>query len=187
MSTPPAKSERDYVIRDTSSLVIFGLALVVLVALFVMLTGDAPSMIFVTPLALLFVWVLWLVLVRPKVSYNVDRVSVVNILRTYEIPWARVSAVEQRLNIVFHLDDDTSVVAAGVSAPRGQGVVMGGLTGQIEHRDKGFNHNVDTLDAYRDTTAPSDEKVTSRWNVVPLAIGGVLIVAAAIDLLVAFL
>src|SRR6187431_2247014 len=123
MSTPPAKSERDYVIRDTSTLVLFGLALVVLVALFALLITDLEFVAFLSPFALLFAWTIWLVLVRPKVVYNPTRAKVVNILRTYELPWPRVTKVEQRLNIVFFLDDGRSVIAAGASASRGPGVV----------------------------------------------------------------
>lgn len=178
-------AQREYTIRDTSSLVFSILAAVVVVAFLVLIASDVAFLLLVLPFALLFLWAVWLVLFRPRLRYTSERVVVVNILRTHELPWARVRSVEQRLNIVFHLDDASRVVASGTSASRGPGVVVGGVTGQIEHRDEGFTRNESTLDAFRASAAPSDAQPAVRWNTVPLLIGAALLLACVVDLIVA--
>lgn len=190
MTYTPAGPEREYVIRDTSLLVVFWLGVVALAALVVLLGtplfgSDWSLFGFLLPPALLLAWTLWLVLYHPQVRYNPTRALVINIGRVHELPWARVSAVRQRLTLVFDLTNGRTVTAAGVSAPRGAGTVVGGISGRLGEAATHFNRNAEALDAQRASAAPTDAQAVSRWDVVPLVIGAVLLVASTIDLLVA--
>ena len=184
----PAGHERQYVLRDTGSAVVFWVA----VAVFGLLLGDNiargdwATFGFTLPLVLLGAWLLWFVLVHPHVCYDSQRVLVVNIGRVHELPWSRVSAVRQRLSVVFEMDDGTTVTAAGASAPRGMGTIVGGITGKLGENAIHFNRNALTLDAMRGSAAPSGAPIVSRWDSIPLATGAVLLVAAIVDLGLAF-
>ena len=160
------------------------------VAAIVYLVGDSAlrgawaAVGFMLPLGLFIVWLLWMILLRPHVRYNATRALVVNIGRVHEIPWARVEAVRQRLGIVFELDNGSRVTAAGASAPRGMGTIIGGITGTVGNEAANFNKNAEPLDAMRAGAHPTDSPAIARWDTVPLAVGAGLLLVAIVDVVI---
>ncbi|WP_286276252.1 hypothetical protein [Naasia aerilata] len=67
-------------------------------------------------IAVLVLWVLWVLLWRPSIRLRDDELVVVNAMRTWTIPWSRVRSVESRLQYVFVLDDGRAVTAWGSPA-----------------------------------------------------------------------
>src|SRR5689334_13117709 len=102
-------------LRASSSAVVFGLV----AAGALLLIGDAAIKgawdVVATTIgpAAVVVWAAWLLLVRPSIRVERDRAVVVNVGRITEIPWVRVADVRRRLQLIFELDDDTSVEAWG--------------------------------------------------------------------------
>lgn len=181
-STPPVHS---YVLRDLGMATVFWIA----VGGSALLLGDtvlrADWGAFAATAGILgfALWVLWMVLWHPHVRYRADRVTVTNIGRVHVLPWSRVAAVRQRLNLVFELEDDRSIRALGVTAKRDRGLVMGGLTqGRAGVGSGRFHDDSDELERVRLEAPKSDEPAESRWDVVPLAIGAVLAVVFVVDL-----
>lgn len=188
MSSIPTKAARDYVLRDTGSILVFWIGCCVLAAIAAeaIVRGDGSYTALVLPLGLLILWVLWLVLFHPQLRYNPQRAIVTNIGRIHEIPWGRVSAVRQRLNVTFELRDGSTIRAAGVTAARGGGHVVRRITSdRVGDPSVGFDQRAAALDALRDAAAPSDSPVVSRWDTYALGIGAVLLVIAAIAVLIA--
>ena len=184
MSGPPSHG---YVLRDTVPTVVFWLAaaLGVVLAGDPVLRGDLAGLAATLPFVAVVLWMLWMVLFHPHLRYDEQRVVVTNIGRVHELPWSRVVAVRQNLNLGFELDDGRRIGAVGVTASRGRGLVLSGLTrGKMGAGSADFHQHADALTPFRTAAAPSDAPVVSRWDVVPLAIGAVLVVAAAVDALV---
>jgi len=70
-----------------------------------------------TGVVLLVLWLLWLVLWRPRLRVRDDDVTVVNPLRTWTVPWCRVVDVESRLQYVLVTDDGRRITALGTPSP----------------------------------------------------------------------
>jgi Bacterial PH domain len=153
------------------------------------LVGDAAIrldwhllLVTVAPAAFL-VWAAWLVLYRPEIRFDADRVLTVNPGRTIEVPWSHVSRVEQRPQLVLELDDGSRVTCWGAPFPEKPGLhrpVTDIRRSQSPRRDV-----VGVLEAQRRATLERTPKsstastpVTRRWDVAPLALGGALLVAA---------
>lgn len=188
MTTVAREKRHDYVLRDTRSIVTFWVAVAVLAFLAgdLVVRGVWPELGFALPLALFLAWALWLMLYRPRIRYDAERVIVINITRVHVLPWSRVTAVRQRLNPVFELDDGRMIVASGSTASRGASSFVRGATGRVKDDPAEFNRIADTLDAMRTDAADTGAVVESRWDLVPLAIGAVLAIAVVVDLIIAF-
>jgi hypothetical protein len=175
------------VIRDTVTSVVFWLA-AALGVVFVgdpVLSGDLPRFAATAPIVAAVIWVLWLVMFHPHIRYDEERVVVTNIGRVHVLPWSRVVAVRQKLNLAFELDDGRWVRATGVTAPRDQGLLLSGLTkGRMGAGSANYHRNADILTPMREAAVPSDEAVVARWDAVPLLIGAVLLVALVVDVVV---
>lgn len=190
VNSTPTKPARDYVLRDTGSILVFWIGCCVLAAIAVeaVVRGDGSYTALMLPLGSLIAWVLWLVLFRPQLRYNPQRAIVTNIGRIHEIPWGRVSAVRQRLNVTFELRDGSTIRAAGVTAQRGGGHVVRRITSdRVGDPSVGFDQRAATMDALRDAAAPSDSPVVSRWDTLGLGVGAVLAAIATIAVLIAAL
>lgn len=181
VARPPTHS---YVLRDTLTTVVFwfALALGVVLAGDPLVRGDIALFARTAPIIAFVAWTLWMVLFHPHVRYDDHRAVVTNIGRVHELPWSRVAAVRQNLSLSFELDDGRRIGATGVTAPRGRGLVLAGLThGKLGVSSGNFHHNADALRSVQATAAPTPDPVVSRWDTVPLTIGAVLVVAAVID------
>jgi hypothetical protein len=92
---------------------------------------------------------------------------VTNIGRVHVLPWSRVVTVRQNLTLGFELDDGRRIAATGVTAPRGRGLMLGGLTkGQLGVGSEDFHRNADALRPLQAEAARTDAPVVSRWDVV---------------------
>jgi hypothetical protein len=180
------KGTRPYVIRTTSTQVAFWVGTVVLLVVVgtPLVRADWGLFGFVLPIALLIAWLLWILLYRPAVHYDDHGAVVVNIGRIHTLPWGHVLALQQRLNLIFELDNGTSVHAWGAPLPRGPGNVAQNFDRRTRPPVDEFHHNADVLDSYRRVAAPSDAPLSRRYDVVPLAIGAVLIVAVLVEFLI---
>ena len=179
-----------YVVRDTGVSIAFWLVSVVGVVLVVdaFVRGDAWQIVLTTSIVALVIWALGMVLFHPHVRYNDERVVVTNIGRIHEIPWNRVAAVRQSLTLTIELDDGRRIRATGVAAPRDRGLIMGTLTrGKLGSGSLEFHKYADALRVMRDEASRSNSPVVSRWDVRALAIGAVLALAVASEIIVSIL
>lgn len=180
-------ARHSYVLRDTVTTVVFWLAVAfgAVMAGDPLVRGDLAGFGRTAPIVAFVLWLLWLLLFHPHVRYDEERVVVTNIGRVHVLPWSRVVAVRQKLNLAFELDDGRWVRATGVTAPRDRGLLLSGLTkGRMGAGSANYHRNADILSPMREAAAPSDEAVVARWDAVPLLIGAVLAVAAAVDIVV---
>jgi hypothetical protein len=169
-----------YVLRESLSTVVFWFAVALggVLAGEPLVSGDVTRFATTAPVVALVLWVLWMVLFHPHVRYDEQRVVVTNIGRVHDLPWARVVAVRQNLSLNFELDDGRRINATGVTAPRGRGLVLAGLTrGKLGVSSGDFHQNADALRPIQAAATPTDESVVSRWDTVPLLVGAVLVVA----------
>lgn len=180
MASTPAHR---YVLRDTLTTVVFWFAVAVGVVLVgdPLLRGDLPVLAPTASIVALVLWALWMVLFHPHVRYDDERAVVTNIGRVHELPWSRVTIVRQNLNLTFELDDGRRIGATGVTAPRGRGLVLAGMTrGKLGVSSGEFHQNADALRPIQAAAASSSDPVVSRWDAVPLGVGAVLVVLCLI-------
>jgi hypothetical protein len=176
-----------YVVRDTGISVAFWLIAVIGVVMVgdAVVRGTIPQAVVTASIVALVVWALWMVLFHPHIRYDDDRVVVTNIGRVHEIPWSRVEAVRQSLTLTIELDDGRRIRASGVTAPRDRGLIIGTLTrGKLGAGSLEFHKYADALRLLHDGAATSDAPVVSRWDVRALAIGAVLALAVATEVIV---
>lgn len=181
--------QHTYVLRESLSTVVFwfAAALGVILGGEPLVSGDLLRFATTAPIVALILWFLWMLLFHPHVRYDDERVVVTNIGRVHELPWSRVVAVRQGLTLEFELEDGRRIRATGVTAPRGRGLVLAGLTrGKLGVSSGDFHQNADVLRPVHEAAARTDDPVVSRWDTVPLLIGAVLGVACVGELVVAF-
>lgn len=186
MTRAPAHS---YVLRDTVTSVVFWLAVVLGVVLVgdPILRGDLALFATTAPFVAIALWALFLVMLHPHIRYDEERVVVTNIGRVHELPWSRVVAVRQNLNLAFELDDRRRITAVGVTASRGRGLVLSGLSrGKMGVGSEEFHQHADALRPFQAAARTSNAPVVSRWDTVPLLVGAALAVALVVDLIVLF-
>jgi hypothetical protein len=182
---PRKKRAGEYTLRSGSSVVVFWIGAVVMAVVIAtpLVMANWRVFAFAIAPALLLTWVLWIVLYRPAVRYDASGAVVVNIGRTHVLPWNRVTRIRQRLGIDFDLDDGGVVKAVGVPPPRRPG----NLASNFDRRTRpvyDFSRNAEILEGFRVAAAPVEESVVSTWDLIPLAIGAVLIIAVVLDALI---
>ncbi|MBC7517586.1 MAG: hypothetical protein H7248_01660 [Microbacteriaceae bacterium] len=181
---PRKQRAGEYTLRSGSSVFVFwiGAVIMVIVVAASVAGGDWRVFAFEFVPALLIVWVLWIALYRPSIHYDEHRAVVVNIGRTHVLPWARVDSVRQRIGLAFELDAGRIVTAVGVPAPR----PVGNVASNFDRRTRPTNHfnaSAELLESVRVAAAPTTDQVVSRWDTLPLALGAVLVVAVAVEVL----
>ena len=103
------------VLRSTSSVWIF----VVLSAFLVFLVGDAvlrgavSFALGASPWILLAIWSAYMLLLRPCVVVQPCGLTIVNIVRTHRVPWARVTDLTSRFQLTVHLDTGRKITSWG--------------------------------------------------------------------------
>ena len=180
----PSSRRRDgYVLRSVGSQVGFwiGVAILVVVVGTPIVRADWRVLAFVVAPALLLAWLLWMVLYRPSLRYDAERAVIVNIGRVHVIPWARVTAVRQRLGLEFELDTGRRVTAVGVPPPRRPGNVES-LLDRRTRPAYDFHRDAQLLDGVRQAAPPGPGSVVSRWDIIPLAIGALLVAAVVVEI-----
>jgi hypothetical protein len=184
---PRKPQTNEYTLRSGSSVLAFwaGAVIIAIVLGVSIVLADWQGVALILLPALLVVWVLWMGLYRPAIRYNESRAVVVNMGRTHLLPWARVETVRQRIGLDFELEGGRIVTAAGVPPPRRVGNVASAFDRRTRPTNY-YNTNSEILESVRVAAAPADAPVVSRWDVLPLAIGAVLVIAVAVEVLVRF-
>lgn len=180
----PSAGTVQYTLRSGTSVVAFWAGVVVSAIVIVVpaLQAEWNVLAFVLGPALLLVWMLWMVLYRPAVRYDTRHVVISNIGRTHVLPWPQIIDIRQRLGIDFEINGGGVVRAVGISPPRRAGNVASNFD-QRTRPAYDFDRNVEILEGFRRAAAPTDEPVSSRWDVFPLTIGAALIIIVAGELL----
>lgn len=181
---------RSYLVRDTGVSIAFWLVVAVgfLIVVDSAFRGDLWKFAATASIAGLVLWAVGMVLFHPHIRYDEQRVVVTNIGRIHEMPWSRVVAVRQNLSLTFELDDGRRISAAGVTAPRDRGLVMGTLTrGKLGAGSADFHKYADALRLLQDGSAPNVDAVVSRWDTRALAIGAALALAVVVVVVVGVL
>ncbi|MCU1415748.1 MAG: hypothetical protein JWN80_3088 [Microbacteriaceae bacterium] len=182
---PRNKRSGEYTLRSGSSAVIFWIGAVVLgiVVVVPLVSGQWRVSAFAIAPALLLVWALWIALYRPAVRYDSSRAVVINMGRTHVLPWPRVSRVRQGIGLQFELVDGGHVVAVAVPPPRRTGNVAS-FFDRRTRPVQDVTRDAELLDSVRVAAAPGADPVASHWDVVPLAIGVVLVVAVVVEVII---
>lgn len=181
-----ARSGR-YVVRSASAVIPFWIGMVILAVVVgtPVVRADWRLVAFSIGPVLLLAWILWFVLFRPAVHYDSERAVVVNFGRVHALPWGHVTGIRQGISLVFDLDDGKPISAFGAPAPRRTGNVMGNFDRRTRPVES-FHREAELLDGFRRGATPSEAPVTTRWDVIPLVIGAVLLVAVAVELAIGF-
>ncbi|MGN6325170.1 PH domain-containing protein [Pseudolysinimonas sp.] len=177
-----AKPHR-YTIRSSSSALGFWLGAAVLVVLVgaPLVMAEWRVVGFVLPPALLLGWALWLFLYRPAVHYDEREIVVVNVGRVHTVPWSRVVRIRQRFSLELDFASGRPLQAWGVQPPRRAGNVAS-MFDRRSRTPPDPDRYVHVLEGFRENAEPGDAPVTRRWDVVPLAIGAVLIAAVIVEI-----
>ncbi len=179
--------KHSYVLRDSLTSVVFWLAVVLgtVLAGDPLVRGDLGLFAATAPIVLLALWLLFMLMFHPHIRYDDDHVTVTNIGRVHDLPWSRVVTVRQNLNLGFELDDGRRIPAVGVTAARGRGLVLSGLTrGKMGVGSEEFHQHADALRPLQAAATKTDQTVRSAWDRIPLVIGAVLAVLVVVDVAV---
>ena len=122
----------------------------------------------------------WLEFGAENPAYDPVRAVVVNAGRRHVLPWGHVTNVRQGLSIMFDLDAGKSVQAWGAPAPRRPGIIAGAIDRRTSPTHD-LHHDADILYGVRRAASPSPEAVASTWDIIPLVIGAVLVVAVVVE------
>ncbi|MES2170682.1 MAG: hypothetical protein V4479_08170 [Actinomycetota bacterium] len=182
----PRKQRSDeYTLRSGSSAVVFWIGAVVLtiVVIVPLVSGQLRLFAFAILPALFLIWALWIALYRPAVRYDSHRAVVVNLGRTHVLPWPQVTRVRQGIGLQFELVRGGHITAVAVPPPRRTGNVAS-FFDRRTRPVQDVTRDAELLESVRLAAAPGDDPVVSRWDLIPLAIGVLLIVAAVIEVLV---
>ncbi|CAN5181198.1 hypothetical protein BH11ACT3_BH11ACT3_02540 [soil metagenome] len=182
--------KHSYVLRDTLTSAVFWIGVVLGVVLVgdPLVRGDFALFARTGAIVALVLWLLFMAMFHPHVRYDDERVVVTNIGRVHDLPWRRVVTVRQNLNLAFELDDGRRISAVGVTAARGRGLVLSGMTkGKMGVGSEEFHQNADALRPIQAAAKETDQPVVSRWDSIPLVVGAVLTVLAVADVLVMLL
>jgi hypothetical protein len=169
--------------RPASSLACFwGIAVIA-----VLLLGDALLSrdwaflaLAVAPTGLVVI-AAWILFYRPAIRFGAGGLTVHNPGTVIEIPWARLTSVGQRLQVILYLDDGRRISCWGSPNPVRPGFHRGSR-GRIKGYD-GEGRISARITSARDAVGhgSSDTVVRRRPDVVPLVILAVLIVACAVE------
>lgn len=179
-----------HVLRATSATI----ALIVAGVAAVLLLGDAIvragilEMLRLTPWVLLAVWGVYVLMYASHIAYDREGATVQNYLRRTRMPWARVSDVGLRWQVVFTLDSGDTVPAFG--GP------VAGRPGRAERRtDRSSARAVpaalrelgELRDAWQaaEPAAGGGQPVERSWDLPALAALAVIVVAAVASALTA--
>jgi hypothetical protein len=171
--------------RSATAVIAFWVGAVVMLAVVVipLLQPDWPLFRFLLAPALLLTWLFWIVLYRPAVHYDQARAIVVNVGRKHVLPWGHVAHLRQGIGLMFDLDSGKTVQALGVPAPRRPGIIAGSIDRRTRPTQD-FHHDAEVLDGVRQAAATSSETIVATWDVIPLVIGALLVVAVVIEFVI---
>lgn len=171
-----------YTVRSASTVIIFWVGVVVLTVVVgvPLFSGDLSAFTLVVGPSLLLAWAFWIALYRPAVHYDETRAVIVNIGRRHVLPWARVTSVRQGIGLLFDVEGGATITASGVQAPRRPGNI-GSIIDRRTRPEFDGDREADLLDSLRRSAPASAAPIESTWEVVPLVIGAILLIAVAIE------
>jgi hypothetical protein len=174
-----------YVMRSASSVIAFwvGAGVLLVVIAIPLVQANWRVLSFLLAPALLLAWMFWIVLYRPAVRYDPARAVVVNIGRSHVLPWGHVTNVHQGIGMIFDLDSRRPIQAVGVPAPRRPGIIAGSIDRRTRPTSD-LHHEAEILDGVRRAALAASDPIESSWDVVPLVIGAVLVVAVVLEFLI---
>lgn len=162
-----------------------GAGVIVLVGSTPMWSGNWAFALFSMPAAAVFVWLLWILLYRPALRYDEQRVVVWNIGRIHVLPWSHIDEVQQALNIVFVLNDGTRVIAQGTPTPKRRSSIERAITPRRKETAADVDGDVVVLESFRQNATSSTEPVQHTWDRVAWLIGvgvaAVLVISSVIE------
>ena len=122
------------------------------------------------PLALLIIWVFWVMLWRSSIRLERERVTVTNLLRVHVVPWSQIVEVRQGPQIRLDLRGGTHIDCWGGPFPPRPGF----------RRQVPENTAVELMESTRESAPRSAEVLRAYWDVPALAVGGILLVWTAL-------
>jgi hypothetical protein len=169
--------------RSAGSVVAFWVGAVVMLAVVGIPAVQADWRLFWLLLApaLFLSWLFWIVLYRPAVHYDRSRAVVINVGRKHILPWGHVTYLRQGISLMFDLDAGKTVQAWGVPAPRQPGIIAGAIDRRTRPTQN-FHHDADVLDGVRLSAPAASDPVVATWDIIPLVIGAVLVLALLVEL-----
>ncbi len=104
-----------HVLRATSGTIALIVAGVVAVALLIdaVVRAGVVEMLRLSPWVLLVVWIVYVLMYASHIAYDGGGATVQNYLRRTRIPWARVTDIGLRWQVIFTLDGGDTVPAYG--------------------------------------------------------------------------
>ncbi len=178
-----------HVLRATSgtiALIVAGVAALLLLIDAVVRAGIL-EMLRLAPWVLLAVWGVYVLMYASHIAYDRSEVSVQNYLRRTRMPWAHVTDIGLRWQVIFTLDSGDTVPAYG--GP------VAGRPGRAERRSEKDSARAvpaalrelgELKDAWLDADPPAGSPVVERsWDLPALATLGVIIIGAIASALTA--
>lgn len=139
-----------------------------------MSSGQTRLAIVTAPIAAFFVWLFSVLLLAPRVSYNRDRVVIVNFARVHCLPWPTISHVAQGIDLVFTLNDGRKIHAFGSPYPKRGNALM-----KTKTVASGRNHDGEVwiLEDFRRNARDTGAVAAHPWQKTTLLIGLALFLA----------
>jgi hypothetical protein len=174
-------TRREHVLRSSGSLVVWLLGVALgLLALVDLAVGDVAAFWRVLAPLLLVLWALGMVLARPCIRYDEDRLVLVNPGVVHALPWAAVAALERGQQIVVVTPDRRITSWGAPPAPRRR----------VLRKDAPPDWAYAELEGAWQTARAAQESRRSpaappsrRPDVPALAVGAVLLVATVVTVL----
>ncbi len=164
-----------YTIRSSSAVVGFWLGTIVIavVTIVPITTSNWRLLLFAAPVGVLVIWMLWLTLYLPALYYDNDRVIIVNMGRIYLLPWSKVESIDQRLSLIFTLQDGSRITAMGTPYPRRGNLMPTRTTASPSSRN--YDGDISILDGFRAGAVEHGEPISRKWDAPALWIGAVIV------------
>ena len=175
----------------TRVLAVVAWAFCALFAVNLLMTGTAASIWHFLPWLLLAAWAVFVLLWRPRLVVHPDGLTVVNILRDHDVPFARLTAVRVTQTVILDTSEGRipSWGAPGVGKlgprrlPGGKG--SGRADFAVPPTQLGVDAAWDAWETRNSAGAPAaardEPAVTHRWNVPAAVVGLVLAVLAVVS------
>jgi hypothetical protein len=185
VSTEP-QPEAARTFRAVSGVV--SLVLCSLLALFLLgdavLRGGWAQTLLLTPWVLLGLWVVYELAFVSAVRIDGAGVVVQNMLRRTSFGWTRVSDIDFRWQLVFSLEDDTSVTCYGGPA-RARPARQSRSANEVVKAPAGLRDLTEIRDRWQAASESADSPIRRGWDAKALIALGVILATAAVSVAIA--
>ena len=165
-----------YTLRAVSATISFWIiaALLAIALISAVAGGQFDVVLFTAPVASFLVWLIFVLLLAPGVTYNSKGVVIVNFARVHVVPWAMIARIEQRIDLLFTLHDGTKIHAFGSPYPK-RGNALFQTKPQVSGRN--YDGDVSILEDFRRNAVDAAAVATHRWSLSTLLVGLILGIA----------